>query len=136
MEERDVLVIGGGPAGYAAAIRLTQLGRKATVVEKDTLGGTCLNKGCIPTMVLAKAVELLDMSKTAKDYGITFGDTALDFQKLTARRKIVTKIHVTGVKSLLEAYRIEVIGGAARLVSPSEIEVVSGEGKGKRLRAG
>ena len=136
MEERDVVVIGGGPAGYAAAIRLTQLGRKATVVEKDTLGGTCLNKGCIPTMVLAKAVELLDMSKTAKDYGITFGDTALDFEKLTARRKIVTKIHVTGVKSLLEAYRIEVIGGAARLVSPSEIEVVSGEGKGKSLRAG
>ncbi len=134
MAERDVIIVGGGPAGYAAAIRLAQLGRKATLVEKDTLGGTCLNSGCVPFMVLAKAVELLDMSKNGKDYGITFGETGVDFEKLTARRKIVTKIHVQGVKSLLEAYQTEVLQGSARFVSPSEIEVSMGDGRKERLR--
>lgn len=134
MEERDVIIVGGGPAGYAAAVRLAQLSRKVTLVEKDTLGGTCLNSGCIPFMVLAKAVELLDMSKGSREYGITFGDTALDYEKLSARRKIVTKIHVQGVKSLLEAYRTEVLQGSARFVSPHEIEVTTGDGKGQRMK--
>ena len=135
MEERDVIIVGGGPAGYAAAVRLAQLGRKATVIEKETLGGTCLNSGCVPFMVLAKAVELLDMSKGGKEYGITFGDTAVDFEKLTARRKVVTKIHVQGVKSLLEAYQTEVLQGSATFTSPSEVEVLTGDGKKERFRA-
>ena len=134
MEERDVIIVGGGPAGYAAAIRSAQLGRKATVIEKETLGGTCLNSGCVPFMVLAKAVELLDMSKGGKEYGITFGSAAVDFEKLSARRKMVTKIHVQGVKSLLEAYQTEVLQGSARLISPSEVEVTTGDGKRQHLR--
>src|SRR5208337_3489722 len=109
MEQRDVIVIGGGPAGYAAAVRLAQLGVKATLVEKGDLGGTCLNRGCVPTMVMAKAVEILEQARGAKDFGITLGEGAVDFEKLRARKKMVTKIHVGGVRSLLEAYGIELV---------------------------
>ena len=67
MEEKDIVVVGGGPAGYVAAIRVSQLGRKATLIEDDTVGGTCLNRGCIPTKALVRAVEFIDLAKSAKD---------------------------------------------------------------------
>ena len=81
MEDRDVVIVGGGPAGYTAAIRVMQLGGKATIVEKDIIGGICVNHGCIPTVALARAVELLEMGKHAKDYGITYKDMTVDFRK-------------------------------------------------------
>jgi dihydrolipoamide dehydrogenase len=133
MEQRDVIVIGGGPAGYAAAIRLAQLGTKATLIEKEALGGTCLNRGCVPTMVMAKAVEILEQARGAKDFGITLGDGAIDFEKLMGRKKMVTKIHVGGVRSLLEAYGIELIQGTGRLVSPSEMEITGIDGGQRRV---
>ena len=135
MEKRDVMIIGGGPAGYAAAMRLAQLGRKVSVIEKDSLGGTCLNRGCVPTMVMAKAAEILDQSRGAKDFGMPFAEPPIDFEKLKIRRKTVTKIHVGGVKSLLDAYAIELIQGAARFVSRSEIEVVGEDGGRKAFMA-
>ncbi len=135
MDLRDAIVVGGGPAGYAAAIRLAQLGKRASLVEKEILGGTCLNRGCIPTMVLAKAAELLEQTRGAKDFGITFSAMDIDFEKLSARRKMVTKIHVGGVKSLLDAYGVETIAGSARFLSPREIEVAGADGK-KRCIAG
>jgi dihydrolipoamide dehydrogenase len=135
MEERDVVIIGGGPAGYAAAIRLSQLGRKATLIEKEALGGTCLNRGCIPTMVLAKAVELLEQAKSGKDYGITFADMAVNFETLSARKNTVIKILVGGVKSLMQAYNIELIDGTAQFESPLEIGVVCADGEQKRVAA-
>ena len=64
MEDRDVAIIGGGPAGYAAAVRLAQFGTKAIVIEKESLGGTCLSRGCVPVMVMAKAVEVLEQART------------------------------------------------------------------------
>ena len=135
MEERDVVIIGGGPAGYAAAIRLAQLGRKATLIEKETLGGTCLNRGCIPTMVLAKAVELLEAVKNGKDFGITFTDAAVDFTKLMARKSTVVKILVGGVRALVDAYGIELREGSAKFLSPFEIEVDGNDGLVRRLAA-
>jgi len=66
MEDRDVVIVGSGPGGYTAAIRVTQLGGKATLIEKDTIGGMCLNHGCIPIIALSRAVELLEMGKSAK----------------------------------------------------------------------
>jgi len=133
MEKRDVVIIGGGPAGYAAAIRLAQLGRKACLVEKEALGGTCLNRGCIPTMVLAKAVEILETAKSGKDFGIAFPETAVDFGKLAARKGTIVKTLVGGIRSLLEAHRIEILEGKARFLSPREIEVVSSDGRAVRL---
>ena len=134
MEERDVVIVGGGPAGYTAAIRVAQLGGKATLVEKDAIGGVCLNHGCIPTATLARAVELLEMGKSAKDYGITYKEMTLDFKKMTARKDTIVKTLVSGVKQMLEAYGVEVIEGAGKLISPSQIEVHLKNGEKKALR--
>jgi dihydrolipoamide dehydrogenase len=135
MEERDVVIIGGGPAGYAAAIRVSQLGGKAALIENETLGGTCLNSGCIPTRALARAVELFDMGKDANDYGITYNNISVDFAKMMARKDIVVKTLVAGVKLLLNANKVELIEGAGRFLSPSQIEVRLKDKTKKTLRA-
>jgi dihydrolipoamide dehydrogenase len=135
MEERDVVIIGGGPAGYAAAIRVSQLGGKATLVENETLGGTCLNRGCIPTRSLARAAELFDMGKDANDYGITYNDISIDFAKMMARKETVVKTLVAGVKLLLNANKVELIEGMGRFLSPSQIEVSLKDETKKTLRA-
>lgn len=123
MEERDVVIIGGGPAGYAAAIRVSQLGGKATLVENDTLGGTCLNSGCIPTRSLARGAELFDMAKNANDYGITYSDISVDFAKMQTRKETVVKNLTAGVNSLLNANKVELIEGLGQFISPMQLEV-------------
>lgn len=135
MEDRDVVIIGGGPAGYTAAIRAAQLGAKATIVEKDTIGGICVNHGCIPTVALARAVELLEMEKNAKDYGITYEGVKVDFRRMMDKKEAVVKTLVSGLKQMLEAYGIEVIEGAGRLLSSSLIEVCLKDGTNKQLKA-
>ncbi|MCJ7783638.1 MAG: dihydrolipoyl dehydrogenase [Desulfobacterales bacterium] len=135
MEDRDVVIIGGGPAGYTAAIRVAQLGAKATIVEKDTIGGICVNHGCIPTVALARAVELLDMAKNAKDYGINYEGVKVDFPRMMSRKDAVVRTLVSGVKQMLEAYGVEVIEGKGRLISSSLIEVHLKDGTKKELRA-
>ena len=135
MEDRDVVIIGGGPAGYAAAIRVAQLGAKATIVEKDTIGGICVNHGCIPTVALARAVELLEMGKDAKDYGITYEGVKVDFPRMMSKKEAVVRTLVSGVKQMLEAYGVELIEGKGRLISSSLIEVHLKDGTKKELRA-
>jgi len=135
MEDRDVVIVGGGPAGYTAAIRVTQLGGKATIVEKDTIGGMCLNYGCIPTVALARAVELLEIGRNAKDYGITYKDMEVDIQRMMHKKETVVRTLVSGVKQMLEAYGVEVIEGTGKLISPSLIEVYLREGTKKELKA-
>ena len=131
----DILVLGGGPGGYVAAIRAAQLGAHTALIEERELGGTCLNRGCIPTMIMAKAAEILDQTKNAKDFGITFSDCAIDFGKLEARKKTVVKILTGGVRSLLEAYGIELLPGTARFIAPLELAVDSGDGNSRHLAA-
>jgi dihydrolipoamide dehydrogenase len=135
MEDRDVVIIGGGPAGYTAAIRVTQLGGKATIVEKDAIGGICVNHGCIPTVALARAVELLEMGKHAKDYGITYEDMKVDFRRMMNKKETVVRTLVSGIKKMLEAYRVEVIEGTGKLISPSGIEVHLKDGTKKEIKA-
>jgi len=134
VEDRDVLIIGGGPAGYTAAIRVAQLGGKATVVEKDTMGGICVNHGCIPTATLARAVELLEMGKYGKEYGITYEDMKVDFRRMMSKKEAVVKTLVSGVKQMLEAYGVEVIEGTGRLISSSLMEVQLKDGTKKELK--
>jgi dihydrolipoamide dehydrogenase len=135
LEDRDIVIIGGGPAGYTAATRAAQLGARATVIEKDTMGGICVNHGCIPTVTLARAVELLEMGKNAKDYGITYEDMKVDFRRMMNRKEAVVKTLVSGVKQMLEAYGVEVIEGIGRLISSSLIEVHPKDGAKKELKA-
>jgi dihydrolipoamide dehydrogenase len=135
LEDRDVLIIGGGPAGYTAAIRAAQLGAKAAMIEKDTIGGICINHGCIPTVALARAVELLEMGKSAKDYGISYGDMKVDFRRMMSKKEAVVKTLISGVKQMLEAYGVEVIDGIGRLLSPSRVEVHPKDGAKKELKA-
>jgi dihydrolipoamide dehydrogenase len=135
VEDRDVVIIGGGPAGYTAAIRVAQLGAKATIVENDTIGGICVNHGCIPTEALARAVELLEMGKNAKDYGINYEGVKVDFPRMMSKKDAVVKTLVSGVKQMLETYRVEIIEGIGRVISPSSIEVHLKDGTKKELKA-
>lgn len=128
MEDRELVIVGGGPAGYVAAIRASQLGAKATLIEEDTLGGVCLNSGCIPTRAMVRAVELLDIPRKAKEYGISYNAPAVDLVKMIARKDTVTKTVVGGVQLLMRENGVEVIKGAGRLLSPSQIEIKMTEG--------
>lgn len=125
MVEKDIVIIGGGPGGYVAAIRAAQLGGKVILIEKEELGGTCLNWGCIPTKALLRGVEILDLIEGGKDYGILAGPVTVDFAKLMARKDRAVKTLVGGVSGLMKANGIEVIKGTGKLISPQVIEVVN-----------
>ena len=135
MEQRDVVIIGGGPAGYVGAIRAAQLGGKVTLIEQDALGGTCLNRGCIPTRAMARGVEFLDLAKKAKDYGVNLGAPEVDFAKMVARKDMVVKTIVGGVQLLMQANGIEVLSGRGRFLSPSEIEAALADGTKRQIKA-
>ncbi|HEY91921.1 MAG TPA: dihydrolipoyl dehydrogenase [Dehalococcoidia bacterium] len=136
MEEKDLVIIGGGPAGYVAAIRARQLGGSVALIEADTLlGGTCLNRGCIPTRTLVRATEFLDMPKKAKDYGVILGAPEIDFTKMMARKNAVIKTVTGGVKLLVEANGAEIINGTGKLISPSEVEILMTDGTRNRIGA-
>jgi dihydrolipoamide dehydrogenase len=136
MEQRDVVIIGGGPAGYVGAIRAAQLGGKVTLIETGGLGGTCLNRGCIPTRALTRGVEFLDLGKKSKDYGVVFGAPEVDFAKMVARKDMVVKTIVGGVQLLMQANGIEVVSGRGRFLSPTEVEAQVEAGGTQQFKAG
>jgi dihydrolipoamide dehydrogenase len=120
----DVLVIGGGPGGYVAAIRAAQLGLKVAVVEREALGGVCLNWGCIPSKALLRNAELLNIiHEQSKDFGFSFDGFSADFEKAYKRSRQVSQRLVKGVGFLMKKNNIEVISGAARLASPTSVVV-------------
>ncbi|MBA7609066.1 Dihydrolipoyl dehydrogenase [subsurface metagenome] len=123
MSEKDVVIIGGGPGGYVAAIRAAQLGANVAVVEKDRLGGTCLNRGCIPTKALTRSVEVLREARRANEFGIEIGNIKTNFQKIMARKSRISDNLVSGVKWLMKANKISVHTGIGRIVSPHLVKV-------------
>jgi dihydrolipoamide dehydrogenase len=125
MVEKDIVIIGGGPGGYVAAIRAAQLGGKVTLIEREELGGTCLNWGCIPTKALLRGAEILDLIEGGKEYGISAGAVSVDFGKLMARKDRAVKTLVGGVTGLMKANGIEVVRGTGRLLSPQKVEAVN-----------
>jgi dihydrolipoamide dehydrogenase len=133
MEDRDVVIIGGGPAGYVAAIRVAQLGGKATLIENDAIGGTCLNRGCIPTRALVRGVEFLELAKSARDYGVSYAEPEVDFARMMARKATIVKTVVSGVRLLLEGNGVEVINGRAGFLSPSRLEVKLDDGTKREI---
>ncbi|MFC2013004.1 dihydrolipoyl dehydrogenase [Chloroflexota bacterium] len=136
MEERDIVVVGGGPAGYVAAIRAAQLGAKVTLVEAGKLGGTCLNWGCIPTKFLLHGVELYDSFKTAGQYGLSVSDVSYDLKEIQARKNQMITALVAGIKSLLAGNKVEILNGKASLASPGQVEIDPGGGEKQSVKAG
>ena len=119
----DVAVIGGGPAGYVAAIRASQLGGKVVLFEKGTVGGTCLNRGCIPTKTYIKTAEYIHNIKHAQDRGINIDTSSLtvDMPKVVAYKNGVVKKLTTGVASLLKSHKVDVIKGEASMEDATHI---------------
>ncbi len=129
MEKRGIIVIGGGPAGYMAAIRASQLGGKVTLVEEKNLGGICVNRGCIPTKFLLHTVDIYQSIKDAGQYGISVAGVNLDLSKVQVGKNKVISTLVSGVEGLLRGNNVEVISGRAKLTQPKQVEIDSGQGK-------
>jgi len=126
----DVLVIGSGPGGYVAAIRAAQLGLKTGIVERENLGGICLNWGCIPTKSLLKSALVYDYFKHAEDYGISLsGQAEPDFMAIIKRSRGVADGMSKGVQFLLKKNKVEVITGTGKLAAPQKVEITDPEGK-------
>lgn len=126
--DRDLVIIGGGPGGYEAAIRAAQLGAKVTLIENDNLGGTCLNRGCIPTKALYKNAEAVNSLKNINEFGITLSEYTFDMVKAQERKNEVVKKLVTGIEQLLKGNIIEVIKGKATFKGSKLLEVITEEG--------
>jgi len=128
MAHFQVVVIGAGPGGYVAAIRAAQMGLKTAIVEKDELGGTCLNWGCIPTKSWVVTAHLYEQIKRAKEYGIVVGEPQLDWTALVARKNKIVKQLTGGVKQLLAGRQVEIYKGTAKLTSANRIAIALNAG--------
>ncbi|MEO6695510.1 MAG: dihydrolipoyl dehydrogenase [Ignavibacteria bacterium] len=129
MKDFDVVVIGSGPGGYTTAIRASQLGFKTAIIEKDRLGGICLNWGCIPTKALLKNAELMNGMKHLADFGITYDNLKFDFEKIISRSRGVADVSEKGVRYLMKKNKIDVFEGSAYINKDKTITVKDKEGK-------
>lgn len=129
MERFKIGILGGGPGGYVCALRAAQLGLSVVLVEGDRLGGTCLNRGCIPTKALVKSAEFWREVKHAEEFGITLGDASFDFEKIIARKDRVVDTLVAGIEQLVKAGKIQLIKGWGEVKEPGKIEVETESGK-------
>jgi dihydrolipoamide dehydrogenase len=128
MKEFDIVVIGAGPGGYTAAIRASQLGFKTAIIEKDKLGGVCLNWGCIPTKALLKSAELMNTFSHSKEFGITAGDIKFNFPQIIERSRKVAFASEKGVQYLMKKNNIEVINGKGVFNPDKSIDVLDSDG--------
>lgn len=125
----DLIVIGSGPGGYVAAIRASQLGLKTAVIEKESLGGICLNWGCIPTKALLKSAQVFEYLQHASDYGISVGESKADFNAIVKRSRDVASGMSKGVQFLMKKNKIEVIMGTGIAKPGNKVEVTDASGK-------
>lgn len=130
----DVVVIGSGPGGYVAAIRASQLGFKTAIIEKESLGGICLNWGCIPTKALLKSAQVYEDIKHAKEYGIEASGTA-NFEAVIKRSRGVADKMSKGVQFLMKKNKIDVIMGFGKLIAKGKIEVTGADNKKQTVEA-
>lgn len=128
-EKYDVIVIGSGPGGYVAAIRASQLGLKTAVVEKEELGGICLNWGCIPTKALLKSAQVFEYIQHAKDYGINVENSSVDFGAMVKRSRDVANGMSKGINFLFKKNKIDTIFGHGKLAKNKQVEVTDKDGK-------
>ena len=131
----DVLILGSGPGGYPAAIRASQLGKKVAIVERESLGGICLNWGCIPTKALLKSAQVMEYAKHAADYGIEVNDFKQNFGNVIKRSRGVADKMNKGVTFLMKKNKIDVVMGNGKLISPTKLEVTAADGSKQTLEA-
>ncbi len=131
----DVIVLGSGPGGYVAAIRASQLGLKTAIIEKENLGGVCLNWGCIPTKALIKSANVFEYINHAKDYGINVSGASMDFNAMVKRSRDVADGMSKGVQFLMKKNKIDVIMGYGKIKSGKKIEVTAADGKKSEVLA-
>jgi dihydrolipoamide dehydrogenase len=131
----DVIVLGSGPGGYPAAIRASQLGLKVAIVEKESLGGVCLNWGCIPTKALLKSAQVYDYMKHSADYGISASDVKHDFGAVIKRSRGVADKMSKGVQFLMKKNKIDVIMGYGKIAGKGKLEVASADGTKQTVEA-
>ena len=129
MEKFDLIVLGSGPGGYVTAIRASQLGLKTAIIEKENLGGVCLNWGCIPTKALLKSAQVFEYLKNAKDYGINVNDVNKDFNSVIKRSRKVADTMSKGVKFLLKKNKIKVFNGFGKLTNDHTVTVTDESNK-------
>ena len=123
MSKYDIIVLGSGPGGYVTAIRASQLGFKTAIIEKESLGGVCLNWGCIPTKALLKSAQVFDYLKHAEDYGLSLENPDKDFTKVVERSRGVANGMSKGVQFLMKKNKIDVINGFGKLKPGKKVEV-------------
>ncbi len=128
MNKYDIIVLGSGPGGYVTAIRASQLGFKTAVVEKENLGGVCLNWGCIPTKALLKSAQVFEYLKHANDYGLSVNDYDKDFNAVVQRSRNVADGMSKGVQFLMKKNKIDVINGYGKIKVGKKIEVTDEDG--------
>jgi dihydrolipoamide dehydrogenase len=125
-QDYDLIVIGGGPGGYVAAIRAAQLGLKTALIERDHLGGICLNWGCIPTKALLRSSEIWHIMQNLKDYGLSADNLSFDIGAIVNRSRGVAKQLSGGVQHLLKKNKVEIVMGRARLAGGGKVDVEGG----------
>ncbi|MEV5571202.1 dihydrolipoyl dehydrogenase [Spirillospora sp. NPDC052269] len=129
----DIVVLGGGSGGYACALRASELGMSVALVERDKLGGTCLNRGCIPTKALLHAAEIADQTREAANFGVKADFVGIDIDGVHAYKDKVVSGTVKGLTGLIKARGIEVVEGEGRLASPTSVEVRAADGSTRTL---
>src|ERR1700743_1976368 len=129
----DLIVIGSGPGGYVAAIRASQLGLKTAIVERESLGGICLNWGCIPTKALLKSAQVFEYLNHATDYGINVQSGAVNFEAVVKRSRGVAEGMSKGVQFLMKKNKIDVVNGFGKIKSKGVVEVKGNDGNVQQL---
>lgn len=133
--DKDILIIGGGPGGYVAAIRAAQLGAKVAVIEKNRLGGTCLNRGCVPTKALYRNAEVLNTLKNAEELGITIDSYHIDLAAIHKRKQNIIDQLVGGVEQLLKANKVQIVQGNAVFKDKNTVRVDLNDGTVQEISA-
>jgi len=128
MSKYDIIVLGSGPGGYVTAIRASQLGFKTAIIEKESLGGICLNWGCIPTKALLKSAQVFEYLKHAEDYGLSVENPDKDFTKVVKRSRNVAEGMSNGIKFLMKKNKIDVINGFGKVKAGKKIDVTAEDG--------
>ena len=134
-QKYDLAIIGSGPGGYVAAIRAAQLKLKTAIIERDKLGGVCLNWGCIPTKALLKSAEVLEEIKQAKSYGLSVDGVRADFSAIIKRSRRVADMNSKGVEFLMKKNKIDVLYGSASFIDKHTLNIVDAQGKKQRITA-